>query len=174
VENVIRTLDDMVRDGVIEDYVIGGATALMYFSIPNFVTEDIDVFVYLKTRPGSTIIDVSPIYNYLISRKGARVQGDYIFVDGFPIQFLIPYDDVSREAFAHAIRVTPEQMSFKIFDLEHSMTIMIQLGKEKYAERLRVLIRHRLFDEAKLNFLLEKFSLTSKWLALKRRLEAAP
>jgi hypothetical protein len=162
----------MVRDGVIEDYVIGGATALMYFSIPNFVTEDIDVFVYLKANPASTMIDVSPIYNYLVSRKNARVQGDYVIVDGFPIQFLIPYDDVSKEAFAHAIRITPEQMSFKIFDLEYSMAIMIQLGKEKYIERLRTLMRYRLFNEKKLESLLEKFNLAAKWLVLKSRWES--
>ena len=162
----------MVRDGVIEDYVIGGATALMYFSIPNFVTEDIDVFVNLKTKPASTIIDVSPIYNYLVSSKHARIQGDYVIVDDFPIQFLIPYDDLSKDAFAHAIRITPEQMSFKIFDLEYSMAIMIQLGKEKYIERLRTLIRHRLFDERKLEPLLEKFNLVSTWAMMKQRLES--
>ncbi len=171
-QKVIQTLDEMVRDGVIEDYVIGGATALMYFSVPNFVTEDIDVFVYLKGKPATAIIDVSPIYSYLTSRKNAHVQGDYVIVDGFPIQFLIPYDDVSKEAFAHAIRITPEQMSFKIFDLEYTMVIMIQLGKEKYVERLRTLLRHRLFNESKLDSLLQHFNLASKWLALKRRLEA--
>ncbi len=162
----------MVRDGVIEDYVIGGATALLYFSIPNFVTEDIDVFVYLKDKPSSTLIDVSPLYNYLVTRKNARIQGDYVIVDNFPVQFLIPYDDLSKEAFANAMQVTPENMRFKIFSLEYSMAIMIQLGKEKYIERLRTLIKHRLFDEKKLDALLEKFNLTSQWLALNRRLEA--
>ena len=45
-KRVVQILDEMVKDGVIEDYVIGGATALLYFSEPTF-TEDIDVFVHL-------------------------------------------------------------------------------------------------------------------------------
>jgi predicted nucleotidyltransferase len=170
-QKVIQTLDEMVRDGVIEDYVIGGATALLYFSIPHFITEDVDVFVYLKNKPTSSIIDVSPIYNYLLTKRSARVEGEYVIVDGFPLQFLTPYDDLSKEAFADAIHITAENMRFKIFSLEHSMAIMIQLGKEKYIERLRTLVRYRLFDEPKLNSLLERFSLTSKWALLKRRLE---
>lgn len=120
-ERVIHTLDEMVRDGVIEDYVIGGATALLYFSVPNFVTEDIDVFVHLKDRPSSSIIDVSPLYNYLISRKNAHIQGEYIVVDDFPLQFLTPYDELSNEAFANAMSVSPENIPFKIFKLEYNM-----------------------------------------------------
>jgi hypothetical protein len=168
-ERVIETLDEMVRDGVIEDYVIGGATAVLYFSIPHFITEDVDVFVYLKQQPASSLIDVSSIYNYLLSRKSTRIQGEYIIVDDFPIQFLVPYDELSKEAFANAIPITSENMRFKIFSIEYSMAIMIQLGKEKYIERLRTLMRLRLFDEKKLEFLLEKFDLVSKWGMMKQR-----
>lgn len=169
-QNVIHTLDEMVRDGVIEDYVVGGATAVLYFSIPHFITEDIDIFIYLKSQPASSLIDVSLIYNYLITKKNARIQGEYIIVDGFPIQFLVPYDELSKEAFANAIPITSENMRFKIFSIEYSMAIMIQLGKEKYIERVRTLVRHRLFDEKKLESLLEKFSLVSKWATMKQRL----
>ena len=161
----------MVRDGVIEDYVIGGATALLYFSVPNFVTEDIDVFVHLKDKPSSSLIDVSPLYNYLISRKNAHIQGEYIVVDDFPLQFLTPYDELSSEAFANAMSVSPENIPFKIFKLEYSMAIMIQLGKEKYVERLRTLMKHSLYNKEKLESLLDRFDLKPKWLALARRPE---
>lgn len=170
-EKVVQTLDEMVQDGLIEDYVIGGATAVLYYSIPHFITEDIDVFVYMKGSKNSPLIDLSPLYNYLVSRKAARIQGEYVVVDEFPIQFLVPYDDLSKEAFAHAIEVTPDRLRFKIFSLEYSMAIMIQLGKAKYVERLRVIVKHELFDTTTLNALLERFNLTTKWTALKRQWE---
>jgi len=170
-ERVIQVLDDMVRDDIIEDYVVGGATAVLYFSVPNFITEDIDVFVYLKGKPTSSIIDFSPLYDYVLSKKNASIQGEYIIVEGFPVQFLIPYDNLSKEAFEKAIPVSTPTTRFKIFDLEYSMAIMIQFGKEKYVERLRTLLKHRLFDSKKLDSLLERFNLTSKWLGLKKQLE---
>jgi hypothetical protein len=173
-ERVIETLDEMVRDSVIEDYVIGGATALLYFSIPNFITEDINVFVYLKAKPSSTIVDVSPLYKYLRSKKNAIIEGEYIVVDGFPIQFLIPYDELTREAFINATRVTAGGAGFKIFNLEYGMAIMIQLAKEKYIERLRTLVRHRLYDEKSLGAILENHGLAAKWGMMKQRLENQP
>ena len=146
-DRVIRVLDEMVKDEVITDYVIGGATALLYYTIPHFVTEDIDVFVYSKS------------------------QGEYIILEGFPVQFLVPYDQISREAFANAVPLTMWDVRFKVFSLEYNMAIMIQLGDEKYFERLRILRKHKLFDEAMLASLLERFNLAGKWSALVDKME---
>jgi hypothetical protein len=51
------------------------------------------------------------------------------------------------------------------------MAIMIQLGKEKYVERLRTLMKHSLYNKEKLESLLDRFDLKPKWLALARRPE---
>lgn len=158
---VLKTLNDMVKDGVIREYVVGGATALLYFSKPTF-TEDIDVFVYTPQQ-SSLLIDLSPVYSYLVEKKGAVVRGEHVLIEGYPVQFLVPYDDLSREAFRNAIAIRLRRFRFKIFDLEYLMAIMIQLGKAKYRERLRVLSEDRAFDEKKLRPILKRFRLVEKW-----------
>ena len=168
-DRVIRALDEMVKDDVITDHVIGGATALLYFSEPTF-TEDIDVFVYLKHQGSGTIVDLSPLYEYLTSKKGYRHDGDYILVEGFPVQFIVPYDALSEEAFSKAAVVSLAGNRMKIFDIEYLIAIMLQLGKRKYRERLRILIEDKPFDDAKLVDVLTRFGLLEKWNALKNQM----
>ena len=166
---IIRILDDMVREEIVDDYAIGGATALAYYS-DNIFTEDIDVFVYLRSQ-SPVLIDLGPIYEYLVRTQNARVQGQYLVVEEFPVQFLVPYDDLSREAFARAVPVMYGDAKTKIFELEYLMAIMIQLGKQKYRERIRKLIEERAYDEQKLEQLLKTHRLHEKWLVLKKSVE---
>ena len=168
-KHVIQILDEMVKDDIITDYVIGGATALLYFSEPTF-TEDIDVFVHLKQQGSSVIVDMSPLYEHLTTRKGYRHDGDYVLVEGFPVQFIVPYDALSVEAFSKAAVVSLAGNRVKIFDIEYLIAIMLQLGKRKYRERLRILVEDRPFDDATLIDVLTRFGLLEKWNALKNQL----
>ncbi len=167
-DRIIRILDEMVRERVIDDYALGGATALAYYS-DNILTEDIDVFVYFTSR-SKFLIDLNPLYEYLVKTKNARAEGQYIILEGFPVQFLVPYDDLSKEAFSNSITVLYGDVQVRIFDLEFLMAIMIQLGKQKYRERLRRLIEENSFDEKKLQAILTKHMLGNKWLDFKRSL----
>lgn len=167
-ELVVRILDELVGKQIIQDYAIGGATALIYYSSPT-LTEDIDVFVHLKPS-ADALIDFNPIYEYLTREKGAQVQGQYLIVHGFPLQFLVPYDDLSRDAFERAITVSFKSVKLKLFRLEHLMTIMIQLRKDKYRERLRIVLKEKSFDERYLEALLKQFNLTEAWESLRRQL----
>lgn len=159
----------MVKDGVIADYVIGGATALLYFSEPTF-TEDIDVFVYLKHGTSGAIMDMNPLYEYLTTRRGYRHSGDYILVEGFPVQFIVPYDALSVEAFSKAAVVSLAGSRVKIFDIEYLIAIMVQLGKRKYRERLRILVEDKPFDEAKLSDIVTRFGLVEEWNKLRNQM----
>lgn len=47
-KRTLRALNRMIRDGVIEGYVIGGAVGAAYYLEP-VTTQDLDVFVQLKT-----------------------------------------------------------------------------------------------------------------------------
>jgi hypothetical protein len=148
--------------------MIGGATALIYYSSPT-MTEDIDVFVHLPQSP-EKLINLNPIYEYLIYIRRAEPQGQYLIIDGFPVLFLVPYDDLSRDAFEQTVMISYKSVSFKIARLEHLMAIMIQLNKPKYRERLRLLLEEKIFEESYLNTLLERFGLIKRWEILKIQL----
>ena len=167
-DQVISVLEELVEQKIITDFVIGGATALIYYSSPTF-TEDIDVFIYPEGQSG-IIIDLSPLYDYLKEKKNASQSEEYIFLEGFPLQFLVPYDELTREAFEKPVKISLRNSEFKIFGLEYLMAIMIQLKKKKYLDRLRVLIEEKSFDEEELNSILERFSLKRDWESLKERL----
>ncbi len=164
---VIDALDDLRKSGRISDYVIGGATALLYYSEPSF-TEDIDVFVQFE--PKALIADLGPIYDFFKSR-GAELVDEYIMVSGFPVQILLPYDELSTEAFSHPARMPMGNGTVKILGLEYLIAIMIQLGKAKYRERLRILLEENIFDEKKLNDILTRHSLAEKWSRLRQELQ---
>ncbi|MFN0159128.1 MAG: hypothetical protein ACKVRP_13785 [Bacteroidota bacterium] len=166
-ESVIRTLDELVERKIIEEYVIGGATALIYFSTPT-LTEDIDVFVYMKEQ--RSLVDLSRIYEFLVEHKGATVEKEYVFIDRFPLQFLVPYDGLSDEAFKQAVLVEYGGLPVKIFSLEYLMAIMIQLNKAKYRERLRLLIETQIFDNIRLSAILKRHGLMARWEILSREL----
>lgn len=170
IEKIFKILDELVEKDVIKDYAVGGATALIYYSAPT-LTEDIDVFVHIDPS-SQALIDLSPIYEYLIKEKGAQAEGQYLMIYGFPLQFLVPYDDLSRDAFSQAVPVSFKTATFKIFRLEHLMAIMIQLRKDKYRERLRVLIKEKSYDEGYLDTILSRFNLTDAWQSLRKQLES--
>ena len=159
-KKVIKVLDDLKNKKIVEDYVIGGATALLYYSTPA-LTEDIDVFITLKQS--SILINISPIYNYLIKKYKAYTKNEYIFVDNNPIQFLVPGDKLTEEAFNNSKEVTVQGKQFKIFSLEYLIAIMLQLGKSKYRERLRLVKEEKKYNSTVLDRILNKYKLVEKW-----------
>lgn len=167
-ESVFQTLDELVTHKIIEDYVVGGATALIYYSTPT-LTEDIDVFVVMKEQ--GALVDLSRIYAYLQQTKGARVEAEYVFIDGFPVQFLVPYDGLSNDAFEKAVWVDYGGRKVKVFALEYLMAIMIQLNKPKYRERLRLLLESKIYDTQMLDNILTAHDLVAQWHTLRRTLE---
>ena len=46
---VITILNDLEKEGVIENYALGGAIALLFYSEP-ISTEDLDVFIFLPGK----------------------------------------------------------------------------------------------------------------------------
>jgi hypothetical protein len=73
IRGVIKTINQMQTDGVIERYAVGGAVGATFYLEP-IATLDVDIFVTFKSEAGSVIITPQRIYDYLTAR-GATVQG---------------------------------------------------------------------------------------------------
>ena len=126
------------------------------------------MFIHLKGESG-LLVNLNPVYDFLLTKKQAEKQDEYLLVEGFPLQFLLPYDDLSMEAFQNPNKITFHGMEFKIFGLEYLMAIMIQLGKRKYRERLLALLEDQNFDEQILTDILTKHRLIQKWTDFRRQ-----
>src|ERR1022692_3358827 len=103
----------MQSDGVIERYAIGGAVGATFYLEP-IATLDVDIFVMFKAETGSAIVSLEPIFDYLKARGGA-VQGEYIVISGWPVQFLPPtgplVEEALRDAVTRDVEGTPARVS---------------------------------------------------------------
>jgi hypothetical protein len=69
-KETFAVINQMVVDGVIEDYAVAGAIGAMFYVEP-FSTEDLDVFVL-----------------YLKARGYTEIRKEGIVVEGWPVQFM--------------------------------------------------------------------------------------
>src|SRR3954465_3220067 len=115
-KETLELLNRMQADGVIDSYAIGGAVAATYYLEP-FTTIDLDIFVALSAPAGSSLISLSPIYDYL-SARGGRVEHEYMVIGGWPVQFLPASDPLELEALTEARTVDVEGTPTRVLQAE--------------------------------------------------------
>src|SRR5208337_1667645 len=101
IREVIKIINQMQADGVMERYAVGGAVGATFYLEP-VATLDLDVFVAFKPEAGSNNVSPQRIYDYLTTR-GGTVQGEYIVISGWPVQFHSPAGPLGDEALAQAV-----------------------------------------------------------------------
>lgn len=80
----LAAIHRLKTEGVVADYAIGGAMALVFWSEP-IPTFDLDVFVLLSSK--STLVSLEPIYEW--ARRNHFRQGDeHIMIAGLPVQVI--------------------------------------------------------------------------------------
>jgi hypothetical protein len=100
VKETLEALNQMQADGVISHYAIGGAVSATFYLEPA-ATVDVDVFVILPYR-SEALISLSPIYEYLKARGGIA-EKEHIILGGWPVQFLVPSNELELEAIVASV-----------------------------------------------------------------------
>jgi len=165
-ESHVRS-DQPQADGVIGMYAIGGAVGATFYLEPS-ATADVDIFVMLPTAPGSSLLSVSPIYDYLRAR-GCRIEGERIVVGDWPVQFLPPHGALEQEALAAAAETEVEGVRTWVLSAEHLVAIALQTGRAKDYARIVQFLEQGAVDAGKLNGVLKKHGLMSQWEKFKRK-----
>src|SRR4051794_24910317 len=101
IRDVISLINQMQRDQVVETYAIGGAVGATFYLEP-LATLDVDIFVTMRPEPGRLILNPRPMLDYLTSR-GFAMEGEYLIVGGWPVQFLPPTGPLVDEALEQAV-----------------------------------------------------------------------
>jgi hypothetical protein len=160
-KELLTVIEEMRRTGLISDYALGGATALIYYFEP-FTTVDVDVFVVLSNQEG-TLVNLAPIYSFL-SARGVVARNEYVLVGGIPVQFLVPYNQLVEESVKAAQVVNFSGTPCRIPPLEYLMAIMVQTGRAKDKARLEELAKFPgLFKRDFLESLISKYKLDERW-----------
>ena len=156
----------MVKDGVIDQYAIGGAVAALFYIEP-INTNDLDVFFHVKDS--SSALDVlAPLYKYL-SGLGYKGKGEAVDIEGWPVQFLPIFNPLLEEAVAEAKEVRFQRTKTRVMQAEHLLAIMVQTGRLKDHARIEQFMEQDIINPTKLQDILIQHGLSKQWETLKRK-----
>lgn len=159
-EKTIRVLNELVQETVLERYAIGGAIAALFYVEP-FETHDLDVFVVLPPSQGP-LLTLETLYAVLRA-KGYVEHGEQILIEGVPVQFLVSSSPVVDEAMHHAMAHCYGAQTTNIFLPEYLLAIMAELDRPKDRIRIGMFLEQATIDRARLQEILQRHQLESRW-----------
>ena len=166
-KNTLEMLNRMQADGIIGSYAIGGAVGATHYLEPA-ATVDVDIFVTLPTSSGTSLLSLSPVYEYLTAR-GCKAKGEHILIGDWPVQFLAPANALEQEALAEAIEADVEGVPTRVMTAEHLVAIALNTGRAKDFTRILQFLEQEAVNRAKLNRILAKHGLGEKWEKFRQR-----
>ena len=155
-KQALLCLNELVNEGVIGQYAIGGAVGASFY-IEAVNTEDVDVFVLMTPGP-SDLISLGPIYEAMIA-KGGVAMGEHIAIGGWPVQILPAYKPLMEEALAAATQTTFDGVPTRVMLPEHLCAIALDTGRVKDYFRVSMFIEQNEVDLGSLWELVRKFGL---------------
>ena len=161
IEEVIQTVNQMKVDGVIANYAIGGAVGATFYLEP-VSTLDVDIFIDVHAMAGSSIISLDPIFSYL-REHACKMEGEYVIISGWPVQFLPPTGPLIEEALARAVEVDVQGIPARVFTAEHLGAIALQTGRAKDKARLLQFIEARALDRSGFEEIISRYGLAYQW-----------
>ena len=156
----LKIINRMVKAGIIEGYAIGGAVAAIYYLEP-FDTADLDIFVQVNAT-GSDLMILSPIYEYL-TEQGYEAKGEFIYIEGIPVQFLPVFNPLIEEAVEKAQTIKYGRVATRIMRPEHLVAIMLDTGRPKDYLRISIFLEQGTVKMRSLNAVLKRHGLMKKW-----------
>jgi len=141
----LRVLAELVAEGVIEDYAIGGAMGATFYLEP-VVTMDLDVFVLFKDN--DSLLPLQPIYDALEKRgyfPDERMP-ECIDIGGTPVQFLPVYNKLLADALAHARSFDYDGIGARVLPAEYLAAVSVQTGRMKDKLRVQAFLAYDKFD----------------------------
>lgn len=161
IQEVIKTINRMQADGVIEHYAIGGAVGATFYLEP-VATLDVDIFITFKPAPGNLIVSPQPIFDYL-KACGGVMEGEYIVIAGWPVQFLPPNSPLVAEALEEAVERSVDGTPARVCTAEHLAAIALQTGRAKDKARVLQFVETDALDAKKFREIQERHSLVPAW-----------
>jgi len=145
---VLRTLNQLKRTGIINDYAIGDAHAVAYYLEP-LVTYDLDVFVLVETDH-----DFYTLRSYL---KRVKIRGAHTIIDDIPVH-LLPgtLHPFINEAVKTAKKIRIKGMGTKVLTVEYLIVSLLMAFRLKDKMAIPDLIE--LANKKKLKSLVNRFS----------------
>ena len=160
-EKILAIINQMETDGVIGRYAIGGAVGAIFWLEP-ITTKDVDVFVALPTAPGSSLLTLGPIYDYL-QAHGFGPQGQFIIIEGWAVEFVPPGTPLVEEALVQAVGRDVNGVLTRVFTAEHLAAICLEVGRPKDHDRVIRFVETGVLDAERFESILQRHQLMERW-----------
>ena len=164
-KEIFAVLNQMVRDGALENYAVAGAIGAMFYVEP-FSTQDIDVFVMM---PEDRIVIELPGLDYLKARGYTEFRNEGIVIDGWPVQFLPATTPLEREAYLNAEISSLDEVPVRVVLPEDLVAIMLSVGRPKDIARIQMFLSQDAVKIEALKDVIQRHGLTEKWADYKRK-----
>jgi hypothetical protein len=153
----LAAIERLKTDGIVSDYAIGGAMALVFWSEP-IPTFDIDVFVVLASE--NKLVSLAPVYEWA-RRNGYPEEAGHIIMAGLPVQVIPAHNELAEEAIASAAQLDYEGQPVRVIRPEYLIALYLEptARTAKRLGRVAVLLEEGNVDRELLNKLLRRYDL---------------
>jgi len=152
-------LEQMRTDGVVDQYAIGGATAVLFYAEPTR-TYDLDVFVMVGRR-NADLAPLSGIYEWARA-KGFGAIGEHVLIHQVPVQFIPAHNALVAEAIADARLLDYEDVRVRVVGPEHLIALALQAGGPRRRERAWQLLEAGQVDRKRLQEILSRHDIRAE------------
>jgi hypothetical protein len=159
---VCDVLEQLLADGTLKHYAIGGATAAGFHGEP-LATRAIDVFVYLEPKPGSLLVTLDALFTRLREMGFSQFEEEGLLIHDYPVQFLSASPGLETEAVQSAALVEWGSHRMRVMSPEHLAALAIITGRSKDRARLVYLTELPDFDRPRFQKILQTYHLLEKW-----------
>jgi hypothetical protein len=154
---VFETLNDLRARGVVIDYAIGGAMAVLFYAEPTR-TYDVDVFVLLPPDGERELLSLQPLYAALRA-EGYVPDAEHVVIHGVPVQFLPAFNPLVEEAIRAARLLDYEGVPVRVIGPDHLCALALQAGGRVRRERAWQLLESGAADRERLVEILQRHGL---------------
>jgi hypothetical protein len=159
---VFDVLEQLVAEGVLDQYALGGATAAGFHGEP-LATRDIDIFVFLNPEATASLIPLNSVFTRLAELGFYEFEEETLLIHGFPVQFLIAHSPLEREAVTEADAVSWDSHRLRVMQPEYLAAIALTVGRPKDRARLVYLTSLTVFNRDHFDRILQQHHLTNRW-----------
>ena len=157
--DTFRAINELKAAGLVEDYAIAGAMALVFWTEP-VATFDLDVLVALEDS-GSGILRLDRLYAWA-KVHGYPVQAEHIVVEGMPTQFIPSPNQLAHEAMIAAAELDYLGVPVRVVRPEYLIALYLepQAKTHKRRERAGALMDLPNLNRALVDEILERHGLS--------------
>ncbi len=158
--DVFRVLNRMRDEGVVTQYAVGGATAVLFYAEPTR-TYDLGVFVTLEAVGKDLLAPLSRVYEWA-REQGFGLQAEHLLIAGVPARLLPAYNPLVEAALATARVHDYAGVPVRVVDAEHLVALALRAGGPRRRERAWQLLEAGAVDRERLRRILTTHAIAAE------------